>query len=382
MITPDEIRQKAKRQYSKFRKAWLKGETFFPYMLPASKKTDSDLAKTIHLIQQLRKESKQEKGFGYSVEWVERRDRTHGLNDFPDRIFIETEDDLLRLIGKKKEFTQFAAAVEKVRQRYPKLIDWIQSHPAKFQDVTAIIDELLQVVDYFRDNPRPNLFIRELPLKLNTKFIGANKAILTNWFDCLLPQESINNDETQFERRYGLKYAQQHYFIRFLDVQVQNLFGSPWEECSVPIQSLSEIEVAVKNVIIVENKVNLLTLPPLKETLALGGLGNSVTDLRMIPWLHDSSIWYWGDIDVDGLLILSRFRSFFPQTVSLMMDQKSINRWSNSIGQTVPDRKLKSPSLLTVEESKAFEYCMNNHLRIEQEQIPQTDVIEVLESIF
>ena len=54
--------------------------------------------------------------------------------------------------------------------------------------------------------------------------------------------------------------------------------------------------------------MNLLTLPQLKATIGLGGLGDGVTDLRHVEWLTKSELWYWGDLDAEGLLILARLR--------------------------------------------------------------------------
>jgi hypothetical protein len=73
-------------------------------------------------------------------------------------------------------------------------------------------------------------------------------------------------------------------------------------------------------VLIVENKVNLLTLPRLPGTLAIGGLGNAVMLLRYCAWLGSVSITYWGDIDVQGFEILSRLRGI-PEVVSMNYDR-------------------------------------------------------------
>ena len=39
------------------------------------------------------------------------------------------------------------------------------------------------------------------------------------------------------------------------------------------------------------------------------------------------SLYYWGDIDVQGFEILSQFRSYFPQTQSLLMDRATFDTY-------------------------------------------------------
>jgi hypothetical protein len=135
-------------------------------------------------------------------------------------------------------------------------------------------------------------------------------------------------------------------------------------------------------VLIVENKVNLLTLPMLPETIGLGGLGNAVTDLRYLSWLNDKEVWYWGDIDVDGFEILSRLRAFLPRTRTLMMDSQTVETWREFIGTTGNHRQGLPPAGLTSEESMVHQFCATENLRIEQERIPQTYVEQQINSIF
>lgn len=127
-------------------------------------------------------------------------------------------------------------------------------------------------------------------------------------------------------------------------------------------------------VLIVENKVNLLTLPPMAGAVALGGLGNDVTDLRYLSWLAEAAIWYWGDIDVEGFGILSRLRSLHPQTRSLLMDEGTLAGWRHLAG-TGSGRPCEVPPGLTLPVRAAFDVCLRDNLRLEQERLPQ-DVVQ------
>ena len=54
------------------------------------------------------------------------------------------------------------------------------------------------------------------------------------------------------------------------------------------------------------------------------GIGNGVSLLRYVPWLGTARITYWGDLDVEGLAILSALRMMFPQAQSVFMDEAAV----------------------------------------------------------
>lgn len=75
---------------------------------------------------------------------------------------------------------------------------------------------------------------------------------------------------------------------------------------------------------ITENKVNFLAFPALRNSLIIFGLGYGVQRLKQVPWLKDVQIYYWGDIDTNGLAILSQLRVYFPHTHSLLMNETTL----------------------------------------------------------
>lgn len=382
MIRPDEIKQKALNLYPAWQVAWLKEESFFPRVIPCDKRLDENLAVAIESVHRLRAGSKETLGYGYAIEWKERSSRRHGRNRFPERILFETEEDFLRLIDKRREFSAFTSAVQRIRDRHPKLVPWIRSHRKELVEAAADLEGLLAVVDYFAEHPSPRLFARELPIAVDTKFIERHPRILRFWLDLVLPPHAIRADEDHFDRRFGLRYKEPLVFVRFLGAEAQETCGSPWSECAVPLHTLAGHSISCNRVLIVENKVNLLTLPDIHGSIAMGGLGSAVTDLRYLRWLADREVWYWGDIDVDGFEILSRLRTFLPQTRSMMMDEETAIAWSGSIGNAGNDRRGTALTNLTPAESLAYRMCADSNLRIEQERLPQEFVVDHLSRLF
>ena len=242
MISPGELRRKAENLYADFLDAWLAGEPFFPRTIPANRQLDvGNHAGAIAAFEALREGSKEVRGFGYSIEWQQTRLRAFGRNPFPRRFFFEMQDDFLRFLGKQSEFAVFAAAVERLRDEFPELAGWICSHRQLVSDVAPALDGLLQVLHYFRANPRPNCFARELPLPIDTKFVECHQRVLREWFDIALPPHSIRSDETHFARRFGLRYPKLHVVVRFLDPDLRRELNCPWPELSLPISASAEL---------------------------------------------------------------------------------------------------------------------------------------------
>jgi hypothetical protein len=384
MITPSQIKEKARRLYPKFVKAWLAGDEFFPRRVPANLKLSKDLTEAKRDVELLRTSAKQAHGHGYSIVWESRKSRSHGLNEFPNEINIETRDDLLFLADATGEFAVLDAAVATLRSCRPDLESWLQqsTHWKDLLDVAGHLDDLLLVTQYLLDHPRPDCFAREIPLPVSTKLIEENKKLLSAWLDLLLPADKIDFrfDRDNFEARYGLRYVRHHILLRVLDAELQQQLRLPFPELSLPADFIARLRPTRPTVFVVENKVNLLTLPRVTGGVAIGGLGKAVSLLRDVAWLKDATIYYWGDLDVEGFEMLSQFREMFEQTKSLMMDMRALNGHRDlAIGW--PNAPRFKPTRLTECEQAAYEYLLRHEIRLEQERIPQNNVVAAIREL-
>jgi hypothetical protein len=376
MITPEEIREKAGKVYPRAVSAWLAGDAaFFPYRMPTDLKLPDTQSELIDAVDRLRKASKEVRGYGYTILWEEKAKRLYGKNYYPVGIVVESIDDLNRLCQTTSEFANLIAARQLICDRYPVLSGWISKKWKDILEVRSTLPQLLEIVDYMLNHPRPNCFLRELPLAISTKVIERHKRLLREWFDILLPASAIDHgcDTKNFEQRYGFRYARQHLLMRLLDIELSSGLGCPWHEISLPAQTISLLPVQDARVFIVENKVNLLTLPTVHRGIGFGGLGRNVNQLTDIVWLSKQEIFYWGDIDVDGFEILSQIRRHFPNTVSMLMDVGTLGHF-REIATQGNGKKVKLPGYLTDLEEAAFTICNQQNLRLEQEHIPQSHV--------
>lgn len=382
MIDLEGIREKARRLYDPCLTAYLADdETFFPSDLRVNlSANDSDVTRLAESIRRLRAASKESVGYGFSIQWKEINSRKFGRNQFPRRIGFSTREDFLRFIGKTREFEVLSGAVARIRAVFPELESWIRSGPRQLLPVVDDLEGLIEVCNYLREHPRPGVFARELPLSVDTKFVERFQPLLRVWLDRILPPHTISAAEGQFERRFGLRSAEPHVLLRLLDSSLAGKLGLPCEELSLPVRALSALPMPEVNVIIVENKVTLLTLPPLRNCIALGGLGRGVTLFRDVHWLHGRSIDYWGDIDVSGYEILSALRAEFPRIRSLLMDEEALQSWRH-LAQSWTGRSSDALPFLTSAEQAAYSCCRRDGLRLEQERLPLEASVKALASI-
>ena len=168
MISPEEIRKQAERWYKDFLVCSVNRVSFFPKEIRFGKiKASETLIQYQRIkdeIARLVKESCDKVGYGYSIEFVTRRDRNTGDQRFPQKIWFKHEDDYLRFIGKVNEYQRFKENVEIILSRIPALGQWLLTNPLKVIEFADNWDDLLKVCTYFLANPKPAVYVRELPL--------------------------------------------------------------------------------------------------------------------------------------------------------------------------------------------------------------------------
>lgn len=377
MIQPDDISRKALAIYREYMRSWIEGATqYFPRHVPAHTNPGADVVAAIDKVRRLRDGSKDVLGYGYSVEWKEVQSRRHGKNLFPSKVVIATELDLLRLVRKEKEFRRFTDAVSRLRSEFPGLESWVRANLVAVTDAAPDLDGLLEVLRYFCDHPRPNQFARELPLAVDSKFIERHERLLWQWLDLVLPPHQVRSDEDHFARRFGLRYREPDIFVRFLDPTVQAELGFPCDALAIPLHTVGGWDIRDLTAVIVENRVNLMTLPKCKRAVAIGGLGNGASLLRYVSWLQYARVWYWGDLDSEGLEILSRVRAMYPTTASMFMDRQTIDLYRHLAGRGSGRSSSGRVANLTRTEAEALRLCDEEGLRLEQERIPQSAVVD------
>ncbi len=382
MISGKEIKEKSERKYKLFLQSIIKRENIFPLEIISNKKASKQAKDFKKELEKLNLYSKAKQGFGYTIDYTKRKTRTLGVQSFPSKIYFETEVDFVKFLKKEKEVAQFKIQTKKIIDEFPELQDWIHRFPKKIIDNLSIIDDLLKICRYFKRNPQPQLYIRELPIKVHTKFIEQNKGTLKQLLDIII-DGFVNVNESKFEKRFHLQYAEPLIRFRILDQSITDTYFGGVNDLSIPISQFQDLQLPIEQVIIVENKMNLLTtaltLPQQPKAIAIFGKGFQVSNLKNVKWLNDVEILYWGDIDVHGFEILSQLRGYFIHTQSIMMDSQTFDTFFEGDKGTLS--KVAVELNLGKEEQVIYNRVKKYNYRLEQEKIPLEYVKDFFEKI-
>lgn len=291
----------------------------------------------------------------------------------PDGVEVPDEATALRMIGKSREAADFIRLANATLAAFPELGDWLARRPLTALDYVNDWPRVLAVLEWFRDHPRPGLYLRQLDIPgVDTKFIETHKGLLTDLLSLVLPPEAVDTAATGvkgFEQRFGLLSKPPLVRFRILD-PVLALGGLT--DLTVPADELVASPPPGRLVFITENEINGLSFPLVPDAIVIFGLGHGIGMLNEFSWMHRRQIYYWSDIDTHGFAMLNRLRMTFPHTQSMLMDRATLlehrTLWSS---EDVPHSG--EMNNLTVEESAMLEdlRCdrLGKQIRMEQERV-------------
>jgi hypothetical protein len=386
MISPDEIKQQTERWWPQVLQSHIQGESFFPRTIDRIGKVRSgdvrqQFEKVQNEVEHLFSQSKNEKGIGYKVETAGVNFRRTGSHELPDRIVLESLQDYLFVTNKKKQWSVFVKNLDLILTTLPVLKEWASKNLLWLSKNEVEWNNILLVCHYFLSVPQPQLYIRQLPIEVHTKFIEENAPLLQSLLDFLIPDHIRERRSKKIAERYFLQYDEPLIRTRVLDDSLS--FQNGIKDLSISLSSFHLLNLNCKRILISENKMNFLTLPDVYSSVAIwSGGGFSISYLKGIEWLADKEIYYWGDIDEHGFLMLHQIRTYYPQTKSLMMDRQTFTLFEKYAVTTSASFKGEL-SLLNHEEQITFDLIRSvaQRNRLEQERIPQSYVVETLASV-
>ncbi len=380
-----DILAKVRRLYDKgaLERAHLEGDlSLFPYRIGLKRITERMIREDYTTIL---KEAEAISKSGLPCEYKTFSFSSIGKQRLPVAVLFQSRQSLLEAIGELETFEEAISELESILKDLPQLKELLIQKPLLIRRYKDQWHRLCSISSYLLKHPRPNIYIRELPIEgVDTKFVETHKKILDTLLSHLLPKsaydekvESLNS--FGFERKYGFKIPPTLIRFRILD---SKLLISGLEDLSIPIEDFAALNLGVKRVFVVENMMSFLAFPRQSESIVIFGSGYGVERLKNISWLKNLPIFYWGDIDSHGLAILSRFRRLYPQVRSLLMDEQTLLRYRDLSVKDKIKRELKVElEYLNDKERSLLEMVQKEQLRLEQERIAIKEIERCLEDI-
>lgn len=329
--------------------------------------------------------SKTTAGVGYDIVWEDINHRQLGKNRFPKAVVFEHRKDALALLRVEKQAKRIEQLSRATLDWFAELAPWVARRPFSLLEYADAWPRVLKVLLWLREHPRPGLYLRQLEIPgVDTKFIEAHKVLLSELLDVVLPAGAIQPDAhpvRQFEQRYGFLAKPALIRFRCLDPALQL---ATLEDLSTPAAQFAQLQLPVANVFVTENETNGLAFPSCPRSIVLFGLGYGLTRLSEVPWLHQTAVYYWGDLDTHGFAMLDRLRLHLPHARSFLMDRQTLEvhqpLWSVEASQYIGDLpRLTDAEAAVYNDLREQRFGIG--VRLEQERIAYAWVRQAIASL-
>jgi hypothetical protein len=311
-----------------------------------------------------------------------------GATTVPAEVWIDTLDDALALIGRRREGSSFMALIERTRQRQPAVLQWLARRPLRALELTADWDRLLDVVTWLQQHPRPGIYLRQVDIDgVDGTFIDAHRGVLAEWLDLALPPSAIEAaavGPAQFARRYGFRDKPPRIRFRALDPAFEPVPGISLSDLTLDTASFARLIPAVSRVFITENEINFLALPRLADSIAIFASATDFDSLAGVPWLTRCDLHYWGDIDTRSFVLLDQLRKHYAHVQSLLMDRATLLALRTQWSEEAQPIRTELSRLRDEEQALYQDLCQNRlhpRLRLDQERIGFSRVIAALQRL-
>ncbi|MFC4056094.1 Wadjet anti-phage system protein JetD domain-containing protein [Actinomadura syzygii] len=303
------------------------------------------------------------------LEYKRMGGRTLGVNTIPARAWIDDEETLWALLKTADDVRTFCTLHEAAGM--PRIAAWMAANPMKVLGLAGDWPSITATVRWVEERARPGMYLRQIDVPgVDTKFIERHRGVLAALLDAQLDPERIRDDlpRSDFEGRYGFRKKPGLVRFRFLDGRSL----ADFTEMTVRVAEFTQRPAGTGTVYVVENEVSYLAFPEVTGAIAIFGGGYSVGLLESLPWLAETELIYWGDIDTHGFAILDRLRSRFPHAASMLMDRGTLlahrAHWTREPSQATQPLTHLAPAEVQLWQ----ELCAQTHgrsIRLEQERI-------------
>jgi hypothetical protein len=305
---------------------------------------------------------------GWRIEWGSRSSRRVGMQQWPDRIVVETPEDLAEITSNGHEYTKFSHWLSNLMAWRPEVRTYFSDYPHSILKYVDRWPDLMSVIDICIDQDLEGKPIRTIETSRDTKFIELHKSILLGMLKSIDPVR-FPGDINDLETALSLSRNPFLFPIRWLDHElcIRQMCGL--KLLALPVEGLRQVNWDIREVWVVENATNLYLLPERSGAIAIFGAGKASASLKDVELFRRARLFYWGDLDEDGFRMLSTFRSLYPHAESFCMGIETVRTHMTSKVEQTQKYGTAVPAGLTPDETEAFLVMQLINGRIEQERI-------------
>lgn len=315
---------------------------------------------------------------GWRIQWGSRSSRRVGMQQWPDRIVVETPEDLAALTSNGDDYTKFSHWLSNLMAWRSDVCTYLSDHPLSILKYVDKWPDLMDIVDICIEQELEGKPIRTIETSRDTKFIKQHESVLLGMLKSIDPVR-FPGDITNLETALSLSRNPFLFPIRWLDHdlcarQIQGL-----NLMALPVEGLRQVTWEVKEVWVVENATNLYLLPERPGAIAVFGAGKTSGSMKDIELFRRVRLFYWGDLDDDGFRMLSTFRNLYPHAEGFCMGTETVRAHIASMVVQSQTYRSSVPAGLTPDETEAFMMLQPLNGRIEQERIRPDHLQKLIE---
>jgi len=371
---PADVRVRLRRRWDsgELPRQWVSGAAWAPYAVPLRGPTAAELADRFDEVAAWARDWRSHGGPG-RVELRPVGARSIGSNQLPDRLWLESYDDVWRLLGVQAEVRRLGELRDATQREDPRLVGWLDAHPLAVLGMADRWLRLVRTLGWLERTRGSGLHLRQVPVPgVDTKLIQHHAALLAELLDLVLPPGEADpaQPRSQLARRYGFATRPSYVRFRLLDGALARLPGV--SEVTVRAEEMAAAAPDVATAYVVENETTYLAFPAVPDAVVLFGSGYAKAGIVSQPWLDGRRVVYWGDIDTHGFAILDQVRAAVPHVESLLMDRATLLAHE---GQWVREESPRVAALPHLSEPEADLYrdlvegVLGPRVRLEQERV-------------
>lgn len=318
---PADVRESVRKKWPALLAAYLAGQRWAPLPVPLRGPGPADIGERLAEVQQwMAAWAPARSGRGpLRVEYKRVGGRHIGTNEIPCRAWLDGYDQAWALLGTRDEVRRLTELAELTKAECPLLLPWLVTSPVRVLRLADDWARLMATVRWIDQHRRPGIYLRQVDVPgVDTKFIEAHKAVLSQLLDLQLDPARVDPEEADFEGRYG--FARKPGYVRFRS-------AAPtvgYTELAVRAAEFAARPPSAQRVFVIENEITYLAFPLPPDAIVIFGGGYAAEALESLTWLAGLDVVYWGDLDTHGFAILNRLRRRFPHVRSMLMDRATL----------------------------------------------------------
>jgi len=409
MKSPEEVTQWIKQRYLRQRWRWMEGHGSWPLLVSLERPTQREVLKDFLAVQR------------WSAAWNTWRSahvtagddaasapqirmstiawQGVGEQTLPEALSFHSAECVAKFCNDARAWRLVEMRRHAMLERWPALL---ATGFGPHYEALATYDEadfarLLALLNWFVENPKSGLYLRQLPVPgIDTKWVDLKRRGLvadlvrriTSPPLTVLPDlgpdevEQSGYDVTSaaeldkvsldFYDICGLRRPPIKLHLLVLCPDLRATIGG-LRDVVAPIDELAKLSFNPVRALISENKDTGLSVPDIPGTVAFIKLGNAVSLLGQLPWVKELPVLYWGDVDTYGFSILAQARKTLGNVRSMMMDLETLEKHRDRLVDERQQATNVNHSLLTTQELEIYQGLLGTtwwtQKRLEQERL-------------